>query len=42
MRDLFSKLPGATQLIEIKENQAYALWIRILKDRVKKNPLVSS
>jgi hypothetical protein len=42
MRDLFSKLPGATQLIEIKENQAYALWIRILKDRVKKNPSVSS
>jgi hypothetical protein len=25
MRDLFSKLPGATQLIEIKENQAHTL-----------------
>ena len=41
MQELFEQLPGQTQLFQIHEQQAIALWVQIIKDKVKKNHLAN-
>lgn len=37
MQALFEQLPGATQLFQIKDQQAQALWVQTTKDKAKKS-----
>jgi hypothetical protein len=41
MQELFEQLPGQTQLFQIHEQQAIALWVQTTKDKVKKNHLAN-